>query len=278
MPSKIFDSHCHYNLEPLESNWQAHWRQAQAEGIQASMVVGTSLTTSKRAVEIAAQESNLYASVGVHPHQFEVDDQEFLKQTETGLNNLFAKYQTQIKAVGETGLDYFRLASAATTAKKAQQAAFKLHLHLAQTHHVPVIIHVRDQAAPETPTAGNAYWDTLQMLKDNWPNDQPFILHCASGPLNYIEQALAMGAYIGAAGNVTYKKADRIREIVKLTPADRLLIETDSPYLPPEPRRGQVCEPWLIKLTAEYLQETMGIDLDQVWQNSLRAFNVRDAT
>lgn len=275
---KIIDTHVHYNMDPLFENWRHHWEKAQAHGVEKSIVVGTTLETSQRAVAIAHQEPNLYAAVGIHPNYTSTD----LSSFEELLS------QPKVIAIGETGLDYFRVTD--EKEKKIQQQAFRTHVKLAKNYHKLVIIHVRDQATPEEPTPGNAYWDALAILKENneprpststtanvslaehcyrnadqlitqyasAEKSEPltFILHCVSGPLSYLDEAISLGGYIGVAGNVTYKSADRIREIVKRVPVNRLLLETDAPFLPPVPYRGQACEPWMISETASALAES----------------------
>lgn len=281
----LIDTHCHYNMEPLFANWRAHWQTAQTHGVEKSIVIGTDLETSQRALEIAQAEQNLYAAVGVHPH-----DTETLVNF-AALESLVS--QPQVIAIGETGLDYFRLPTDETRSAiiAAQHAAFRRHIELALTHHKLLIVHVRDQETPEKPTLDNAYWDALRILSEYYPattsaaptdklseatnlsqqmyvnaqhlidlysaGDQSqaptFILHCVSGPLAYIDQAVALGAYFGIAGNVTYKNAERIREIVKKVPAQQLLLETDAPFLPPQQHRGTTCEPWMIAETAAAL-------------------------
>ncbi len=257
----IIDTHCHYNLPLLFDHWQQHWQTAQDRGVLKSIVVGADLATSQRAVEIANQTPNLLAAVGVHPDEVGQPVPE-LKQLST---------HPKVIAVGEVGLDYYRLSATNKTAViNRQQDLFKQQIELANQLKLPLIVHVRDQETPETVTINNAYWDTLQLIKAHYQFDRPFILHCVSGPLNYIKQALEMGAYIGVAANVTYKNAHLIREIVKITPPDRLLVETDAPFLPPQTYRGQICEPWMIVETDQYLKENF--NQTQMFNNTLKLF------
>lgn len=263
---QIIDTHCHYNLEPLWPEWQKHWVSAQASGVTHSVVVGTNVTTSRQALEIAASEANLRVAVGIHPSEYQEQletpatfDNQQVSLTE--IDTLAS--QAKVVAIGETGLDYFRLPddqALQTQIKAAQQAAFEGHLVLAKKHDLPVIVHVRDVGEA-------AYWDVLALLKKH-SLTQPFILHCVSGPIEYVKQALDLGAYLGLAGNLTYKTADHLRSIAKIAPADRLLLETDAPFLPPVPHRGQTCEPWMIAKTALFLQTELGLNLDQLHANS----------
>lgn len=260
---KIFDTHCHYNMSPLYENWQEHWQKAQEHGVVGSVVVGTNIETSKRAVEIAAQEENLHAAVGVHPYVYTSIDARDLPTQLVAHQSVLAMLLKQhpVVAIGETGLDYFRLTDEnREVAIRNQQQALIMHINLANEFEKVLILHVRDKEE-------QAYWDTLQIVKEHYQFKKPFILHCVSGPKAYIEEALTLGAYIGVAGNVTYPSADSIREIVTLVPSDRLLSETDAPFLPPKAHRGKQCEPWMIAETVEFLQTQLEKDPQQLFLN-----------
>jgi TatD DNase family protein len=211
--------------------------------------------------------------VAIHPIEFNEDAQSIdtLKQELTTLIELSS---TKIVAIGETGLDYFHVQREVgiTEEKKQgiitrQQSSLRMHIQLAQRYQLPLILHVRDQSE-------QAYWDTLQLLEEEDYKGK-CILHCVSGPATYVQKALEMGAYVSVAGNVSYKNAEHIRELVRLVPADRLLIETDAPYLPPQQLRGQVCEPWMISLTAQYLQDELHISVEKTHQNGDAVFQLQ---
>ncbi len=278
----IFDTHCHYNLEPIYSgkaeffkpelvesiktlNWQDHWQQAKQEGIKASLVAGADLTSSQRAIQIASQESNLFASVGINPADF----------TNQTLEQLLADFKIitdlandkNVIAIGEVGLGYFRLKELTIDQQYLQHQVFTAHIKLANKLSKPLIIHARDKT-------DRAYTQILELLKDHYQFNKPFVLHCVSGPISYIQEALKLGAYISFAGNITYPNANELREILKITPADKLLIETDAPFLPPQTKRGQVNQPQNISLTAAYLEQEHGVNLSQVYQNSCNFFEV----
>ena len=270
-------------MEPLATDWQSHWQKAQEHDVTHSIIVGTALDTSRVAIEQAQQSPHLFAAPGIHPYRYEElisqgmhDEKKLLARVDSDQTELAKMIPTSSKvvALGETGLDYFRLPAEPQLqqlVKVIQQQAFIAHINLAQKHRLPLLIHVRDRDVPETPTAGNAYWDVLYLLRQHAPQHQTFILHCISGPKAYLKEALNMGAYIGVAANVTYKSADAIRELVRMAPADRLLLETDAPFLPPQEFRGQQCDPWMISKTAEFLEE-MGPDTKQIYQNTLTLF------
>ena len=278
---KVIDTHCHYNLEPLFSgkkshfkladdhpllamNWQDHWQKAQTKGVIGGVVAGADIDSSLRALAIAEKQPQLVAAIGIHPHEAEknslADYQKFL----TGLLP-----NEHIKAIGETGLDYFRLektTAAFAQTKQAQHALFELQIELAKQYSLPVIIHVRDDE--ET-----AYWETLAIIKKHHDPNLKFVLHCASGPKEYIKEASALGAYIGFDGNLSYKNTDDLKQILRLTPTDKILIETDAPYLPPQGYRGQVCEPWMVTEVATYISENFAINLDLIVENSRKFFS-----
>ncbi len=283
----IIDTHCHYNMEPLATDWQTHWQKAQDQGVTHSVIVGTALDTTRLAIEMADQEPNLFMAPGIHPYRYEepvtdhhVDEPTLMAQVESDLSELAELIPSAAKAVaiGETGLDYFRMPESEVEqqlVRRAQQRAFIGQIALAQQYHLPLIIHVRDRQLSEQPTENNAYWDTLKILKQQHSGTEPFILHCVSGPISYVQQALELGAYLGVAGNVTYKNADHIRSLVRTAPRERLLLETDAPFLPPQEFRGKVCEPWMISQTAEFMETDLGIDQETIYQNTLNLFKFK---
>ncbi len=271
--SAIFDTHCHYNLEPLLSTHAEHWAKAQAAGVSHSMIVGTDLTSCDQAATLAATEPNWYAAIGIHPNEYDIvtneeEGEALLDHHHSELRHLLAR--PKVTAIGETGLDYFRPnpdASKAALHQATQRAAFTLHIDLANELKLPLIIHVRDREQL-------AYQHVLELLRQHHSAQRPFILHCISGSLTYVKAALELGAYIGVAGNVTYKNAELIRDLVRSVPRDRILTETDAPYLPPQTFRGQTCEPWMISHTTEFLVTELGLQPEQLFANALDVFNL----
>lgn len=269
---QIIDTHCHYNLEPLYPDWQQHWEKAKLEGVIASIIVGTNDNTSQRAIEIAANEPALLAAVGIHPCEFS-DRTEILALAD--LQQRFDQWNTlgPIAAIGETGLDYFRLSGSDTEQsliKQKQLHAFQAHLEIARQKELPVLIHVRD-------SLDLAYRDVLEAIRP-FANSIPLVLHCFSGPDWYLESALQLGCYISFAGNITYLSSQNLREHLKKVPLDRLLVETDAPYLPPQSHRGQRCEPQFIQATVNFLQIELGIDPQQLVNNARSIFTTIPAT
>lgn len=281
----IFDTHCHYNLEPLFSEgdqagaaWLQHWSEAQEHGVVGSVVVGTSLDTSTRAVELASQTAGFWSSVGIHPSHA-VTEPELVAAAAALEHLLQASTQKNFKivAIGEVGLDYFRLPSdpaAAAATQHAQRQNLLVQLELANKYQLPVILHVRDHETPESPVTGNAYWDTLALLDQHYLWHKPVVLHCVSGPLAYVTQLVHRGAFVGVAGNVSYASAEPIRNIVSHVPSNRLLLETDAPYLPPKKYRGQVCQPWMIADTAEFVTNQFSVTSPELLSNTQAFFNI----
>jgi len=272
----IFDSHCHYNLEPLFSEvggWKSYWQTAQDHGIRSAVVVGTNHETSQRADSIAQQDPQLYATLGIHPSEYQEKFEEYATDPSSIEAEIFSLAQLKshkVVAIGETGLDYFRLPADTTQAlqiKELQKKGFTAQIQLADELDLPLIIHVRD-------TDEEAYFQVLSLLEQHKHRTRPFILHCISGPMSYIQAAVKMGAYFGVAGNVTYINAEHIRNLVKVIPPERLLLETDAPFLPPREFRGKTCEPWMICKTAEALEQQLAIPSDILYQNTLKVFSL----
>ena len=284
----IFDTHCHYNLEPLYSgqilnfkiddkdpilqkNWQDHWLEAQQQGIKKSLIPGAGLKSSQLAVEIAKTDANLYASVAVHPLRAAKIDLSTAIETIKELSQ-----DDAVIAIGEAGLDFFHFDKAADLAtiekeKKKQEALFIAQIQLAVENDLTLIIHSRDQGE-------EAYWRILEILEEHWPAKQNVIFHCLSGPLAYIEKAMQIdNSYFGFDGNLTFKNAQYLQEIFQLfqkQAPEKILLETDAPYLAPVPFRGQICQPAMIAELANFLKNNFQANLELIFQNSLRAFNL----
>lgn len=310
----IIDTHCHYNLEPLfsgeksetQGGWQDHWQKARSHGVIASLVAGTTLEDSSKAIEIAYQTKGLLAGVGIHPHaaasslsdyqpevwhqvekQVEkiaqaeeiketkrviemvkaIDETALPKMLEADLTKLITTSKTDVAVMGEIGLDYYRRPPVLEQA--AQQVVFGLQLDLAVEHQLPIIIHARDRDDHDDKNT-NAYWLILENIKQRVPANYPFVLHCVSGPWDYIKQALAHGAWLGIAGNITYPNAKELRKLVSKVAPEKLVTETDAPYLAPQAYRGQVCQPFMIKETARHLVEQKIISYQQLIENAAR--------
>jgi len=252
----IFDTHCHYNLSPLYEDWQKHWQKAQKYGVGKALIPSSNIETSRRAIEIAKEDEHLYAAIGIHPNEYNqisaADLPTYIYEHAASLSMM--QDNKDVIGIGETGLDYYRLTDdERQQVIRNQKEGFKMHVQLANEFEKILIIHARDKGGNKDKN-NQAYWDILEIIKNNYQFKKPFVLHCVSGPKAYIKEMIELGAYVGVGGNVTYPNANELREIVKLVPEDKLLLETDAPYLPPQEFRGQTCEPWMISKTSEYLQ------------------------
>ena len=282
---KIIDTHCHYNLEPLYSgnpfcfkvkdndpilkmNWQTHWQKSQKNNIVASIVVGPGIKSSQKAIEIAKTDPHLFAAIGIHPERANKIDnlEESIEQLEELSQN------NEIVAIGETGLDYFYLPEEkGEEIKEKQKKLFIAQIQIAKKLDLPLILHIRDKN-------DNAYFESLELIKKYWNFKNALIFHCVSGSLDYIKAALELEkSYFGFDGNLTFKNAEELRDIFKLVQnidSSKILIETDSPWLAPVPHRGKICEPWMIKDLAIYMEKELGANLEEIFQNSLKAFKL----
>jgi len=238
------DSHCHLNYPEFTNDLDGVIKRAAEVGITKMLTICTELSEAQAVLDIANSRDEIYCSVGVHPHEAK------LAVEEGGLYEGLKQY-TQFKKVvglGETGLDYYYEHSP----KAAQQEAFEAHISVAKETGLPLIIHTRD-----------AEEDTIAMLRKEQGNITG-VIHCFSGTQWLCDQALALGFYISISGIVTFKKAEEIRESVKTVPLDRLLLETDAPYLAPVPMRGKGNEPSFMIHTAKAVAELKDISMDEL--------------
>jgi TatD DNase family protein len=238
----IIDSHCHLDYEPLINNINDVLLNAKKNNITHLLTIGTSLESSKKIIEIIEKYENIYGSIGIHPNS-----------TTSHLNDLdklidIKKKSKKIIGFGETGLDYFYKKSE----KKDQIFSFEKHIEFATCEKVPVIIHTRD-----------ADEDTISIIKKNYTKTK-FLIHCFTGNLEFAKKLLDLGCLISFSGIITFKKLTELRSVVKYVPMDKMLVETDSPYLSPDPLRGKSNEPANVKIIAEKVASIKGISLDDV--------------
>ena len=239
----LIDTHCHLDFPEYDQDRDAVIDRAKEQGVGYIIDIGSSLEGSRRAVELAQKYASIYATVGIHPHEAD----SFTPETEKTISNL-AK-EKKVVGIGEIGLDYFKHFSQ----PKNQLPVFKQLLKLAKDFNLPLVIHTRSAQA-----------DTLKILKEAMPVKA--VVHCFSGDEVFLKACLDLGFLISFTCNVTYKKAENLREIVKLTPSDRLLLETDAPYLSPEGFRGKRNEPGQVRLLAELVANLKGLKLEEVAQ------------
>jgi TatD DNase family protein len=245
----LVDSHAHLDFSQFDADRPAVIERAREAGLAAIVNVGTDLVSSRRAVQLATEHEMIYASVGMHPHDAKKLDGNVLSQ----LRNL--AQQPKVVAVGEIGLDFYRNLSP----RGVQLRAFQAQLAWAARLGKPVVIHDRD-----------AHDEIMEILTD-WAADQknsPLVgrlgvLHTFSGDLDMAERAVALGFYISLSGPVTYSNARQLPGIVKALPLDRLLVETDCPFLAPHPHRGRRNEPAYVRLVAERIADLRGMPFDE---------------
>jgi len=234
MTLELIDTHCHLDLEPLSGALEAVLSRAHAAGVQHCLSIGTTVASSQATVALAHRYASVHAAVGIHPHEADSVTDEMLRTTE----RLAA--DPAVVAVGEVGLDYYRQHASPDN----QVLAFRAFIHLAQRTNRPMLIHCRQ-----------AYDPLLILLRQEARLPLRGLIHCASGPPAFIQGALELGLHISFAGNVTFPNAHALRELVALVPDERLLLETDAPFLAPQPVRGQPNEPAYVAYTAARLAE-----------------------
>jgi TatD DNase family protein len=249
---ELFDSHAHLDDEAFAPDLNAVLERACGAGVRNLVTVGTSLESSRRALALAERYRQVVAAVAIHPHDAASATAEAMEHL-AGL----ARHH-RVVAIGETGLDYYR----DFAPREVQHAAFRAHLALATTARLPVIIHCRDAMA-----------DVLGILAEMSP--PAVIMHCFSGSVETARTCLARGYYIGLGGPVTYRNARRALDVARFVPPDRLLLETDAPYLPPEPYRGRRNEPSYLTRIAAAIAWARGVAPGTVGE--LTSANARQA-
>ncbi len=232
----LVDSHCHLNFEQLSSQLPDILRRAELADVGHMLTIGTKLREFPGVLKIAEDHNNIHCSVGIHPHEAEVEGADVT--VEALLE--YAK-NPNVVAIGETGLDYFYEHSP----RDVQKHSFRIHIEAARKSGLPLIVHTR-----------NADDDTIQILQEEYAKG-PFtgVIHCFSSGWEVAEKSMEIGFYISISGIVTFKAAGELRDHVTQIPLDRLLVETDSPYLAPVPNRGKTNEPSFVKHTAEMVAE-----------------------
>lgn len=257
----IFDTHCHvYDEKYIEGAIEAIKKSIQ-EGVDLFMVPGDNIINSKKAMELAKLFPQVYCAIGVHPSDvMELDLEEAIKE----LKELY-KTSSKIKAIGEIGLDKYWIKDEEVIAK--QKEFFIRQIELANELHLPIIIHDRD-----------AHEETLNILKEHKPL-YGGVMHCFSGSVEYLKEVLKLGLYIGLDGPVTYKNAVTPKEVAEYVPLDRLLVETDSPYLTPTPHRGKINYPHYVKYVIEEISRIKSINSREIegntFNNGKRLFGIK---
>ena len=248
----FIDSHAHIQLSQFNRDRDAVLKRAHEAEVSNILVIGFDMETSLGAVELAEKHSHIYATVGMHPHDAKDLTPDVLKT----FRELAA--HPKVIALGEMGLDYYRNLSP----RPVQKEAFEKQLDLAEEMQMPIVIHNRD-----------AYTDILPILETRHGRIRG-VLHCFTGDVELMHRSLAIGFYIGIGGIVTYKNAADIQAVAREVPKDRLLIETDCPWLAPQFQRGKRNEPAYVRAVAEKIAELRGTDTEAIGKTTTNNFDL----
>lgn len=246
----LIDSHCHLNFEPLNAELPAVLERARSNGVSHMLCVSVTVESFPAIQTIAHAHEHIYASVGVHPNERDGDD--------PSVEALCAlATDPRVIAIGETGLDYFRSHGDMTW----QHERFRRHIRAARTTRKPLIIHTRDAAT-----------DTLRIMKEEGADAIGGVMHCFTESWEIARAALDLNFHISFSGIVTFKTAEALRDVARQVPDDRILIETDSPYLAPVPYRGKTNEPSYVRHVAECLASVRAQPLATLAARTTRNF------
>lgn len=265
---QLFDSHAHYNDEKFDEDREDVINKVYENGITKLICAGYSLKSSIEAVNIANEHNNIYAIVGISPNDIpECSDKScFEKELDSQLNRIkeLAK-QNKVVAIGEIGLDYYWNKEN----KEEQKLAFCKQIELANELNLPIVIHTRE-----------AIYDTLEVLKSDITPIKKGIFHCCPLNLDLIREGLKLGFYISFAGPITFKNAKNAEEAIKSVPLNRILIETDSPYLAPEPKRGTRNDSRNVLYIAEKIANVKEMEVEAIanitYENAKTIFEIKN--
>lgn len=240
----LVDSHCHLEYQGLVEDQANVLRRAREAGVGQFLNISTRQSEWAQVVATAEREEDVWASVGIHPHEAD-------QHSDLGRETLLtATEHPRVVAIGETGLDYYYDNSERST----QRDLFRVHIGVARETGLPLIIHTRDAES-----------DTLEILQDEMEKGAfPALIHCFTASGEFGRQVLELGLSISLSGIVTFKNARDLQEVARQIPQDRLLVETDSPFLAPVPHRGKPCEPAYVADTARFLADLRGESVEQL--------------
>lgn len=250
MQAMLIDSHCHLNYPGLVEDEEGVIRRARAAGLSAMISISTREREWEDVIAGAERHPDVFATVGIHPHEADhhpdIDTAKLVDRAQ----------HPKVVGIGETGLDYFYDKSD----RNQQRKSFYSHIAASRQTGLPLIVHTRE-----------AVDDTIEMLGEGMREGAfPMVIHCFTGSRRLAEACLDLGAFISLSGIVTFRNARELQETARILPADRLLIETDSPFLAPVPMRGKVCEPAYVAHTAQFLADLRGIDVQELVETTAR--------
>lgn len=246
----LVDSHCHLNCPELADNMDAVLQSMQANGVTHALCVSVTLDKFPEVLAVAEAHDNIYASVGIHPDYEEIPP--FAVEELVSLAR-----HPKVIAIGETGLDYFRL----TGDLEWQRERFRRHIRAAIQSGKPLIIHTRSAAD-----------DTLRIMREEGAQNIGGVMHCFTESWEVAEAAMELGFYISFSGIVTFKNAAALKGVAQKVPLERMLVETDSPYLAPVPYRGKTNQPAYVRHVAEEIAQLRGISVEEVAEATTRNF------
>ena len=247
----FIDSHCHIDFPELADNIDSVWEKMRENQVDRCLCNTVNLEDFPRVLKLAEAHDNVFATVGVHPDYEDIEEPDVARLVQLANH-------PKIIGIGETGLDYYRL----TGDLEWQRQRFRTHIRAAIKTRKPLIIHTRSAAE-----------DTLKIMREENAADIGGVMHCFTETLDIAEQAMAMNFYISISGIVTFKNAVQIKEVAQKIPLERLLIETDSPYLAPVPFRGKLNQPGYVKHVAEEIAKLRGVSVEEIAQQTTKNFN-----
>jgi TatD DNase family protein len=248
----LIDSHCHLDFDELSGDLDGVLARAHAAGVTGMVTISTRVEKFSTLTNIVEHHKNIWCTVGTHPHNA---DQELHIQTDDLIR---ISQHPQCVAIGEAGLDYHY----DKAPREAQAIGFRRHIAAARSTGLPLVIHSR-----------SADQDMISILEEEAGQGAfPFVLHCFSSGAELARRGLAIGGYISFSGILTFKNAEEIRAVAAFTPVDRILVETDAPYLAPVPHRGQSNEPGYVRHTAEKLADIRGASIEHIEEQTTSNF------
>jgi TatD DNase family protein len=246
----LIDSHCHLDYPGLADNCDAVVARARDAGVKRMVNIATTCRDFPSVCKTAENYKDVFCTYGVHPHHAHEEGEQ--ASTETIVKNTS---HPKVVGIGETGLDFYYNKAP----REDQEQSFRRHIKAAQNTNLPLVIHSRD-----------AEEETIRILKEEGPVSG--VLHCFSSGRILAEEGLKIGLYVSLSGILTFKKSQDLRDIVRDVPLDRLLVETDSPYLAPEPYRGKPCEPAYVVKTAQMLADVKGVSFEEISKQTTENF------
>ena len=249
---RLIDSHCHLEYERLVDDQAGVLARARDAGVTGMLNISTRRSEWERVIATAEREPDVWASVGIHPHEADA-------HADLGREALLeASAHPQVIGIGETGLDYYYDKSD----RAVQRDLFRVHIGVARETGLPIIIHTRD-----------AEDDTAAILAEEMGQGAfPALIHCFTASADFARKVLDLGLTISLSGIVTFKNATELQAVAEAVPADRLLVETDSPFLAPVPHRGKPCEPAFVRDTAAFVANLRGIEIEELAETTTRNF------